>query len=113
MSDRKVATMAHELEVRLFSSHVGTLVLTDGRLGFRYASTWLAQSNAVALSASLPLQAEPFDDRQARPFFAGLLPEAAPVWSSALIWSAVPRAQCAAGPATARLRDLQCADRQS
>lgn len=67
--------MAHELEVRLFSSHVGTLVLTDGRLGFRYASTWLAQSGAVALSASLPLQAEPFDDRQARPFFAGLLPE--------------------------------------
>jgi serine/threonine-protein kinase HipA len=27
------------------------------------------------LSASLPLQAEPFDDRKTRPFFAGLLPE--------------------------------------
>jgi serine/threonine-protein kinase HipA len=27
------------------------------------------------LSASLPLQAEPFDDHKARPFFAGLLPE--------------------------------------
>jgi serine/threonine-protein kinase HipA len=27
------------------------------------------------LSASLPLLAEPFDDRKTRPFFAGLLPE--------------------------------------
>jgi hypothetical protein len=31
--------------------------------------------NAVALSASLPLQTEPFDDRKTRPFFSGLLPE--------------------------------------
>ncbi len=30
---------------------------------------------AMALSATLPLQGEPFDDRKARPFFAGLLPE--------------------------------------
>ncbi|MCX8520376.1 MAG: type II toxin-antitoxin system HipA family toxin, partial [Rhodoferax sp.] len=47
----------------------------DGRLSFCYAPTWLAQTDAVALSASLPLQAEPFGDRQSRPFVAGLLPE--------------------------------------
>jgi serine/threonine-protein kinase HipA len=68
-------TMAHELEVWLFANRVGTLALVDGRLTFYYASGWLAQSDAVALSASLPLQPEPFDDRKTRPFFAGLLPE--------------------------------------
>lgn len=67
--------MAHELEVWLFADRVGTLALVDGHLGFCYASGWLEQSDAVALSASLPLQAEPFDDRKTRPFFAGLLPE--------------------------------------
>lgn len=67
--------MAHELEVWLFSDRVGTLALIDGRLSFCYAPGWLSLPNAVALSASLPLQAEPFDDRKTRPFFAGLLPE--------------------------------------
>lgn len=67
--------MVHELIVWLFADRVGTLTLVDGRLNFRYALDWLSQSNAMALSASLPLQAEPFDDHQTRPFFAGLLPE--------------------------------------
>ena len=67
--------MAHELDVRLFADHVGTLALVEGRLNFRYAPAWLALPNAVALSCSLPLRAEHFDDHLARPFFAGLLPE--------------------------------------
>lgn len=67
--------MAHELEVWLFADRVGTLALADGRLNFCYAPDWLSQPGAVALSSSLPLQAEPFDDRKTRPFFAGLLPE--------------------------------------
>ena len=67
--------MVHELEVWLFADRVGTLALVDGRLSFRYAPGWLSRPDALALSASLPLQAEPFDDRTSRPFFAGLLPE--------------------------------------
>lgn len=67
--------MAHELEVWLFADHVGTLALIEGRLHFFYAQGWLARPDAVALSTSLPLQAEPFDDSKTRPFFAGLLPE--------------------------------------
>ncbi|WP_159915768.1 type II toxin-antitoxin system HipA family toxin [Pantoea sp. 18069] len=67
--------MAHELGVWLFADRVGTLALVDGRLNFCYAPDWLLQPDAVALSISLPLQAPPFDDRQTRPFFAGLLPE--------------------------------------
>lgn len=67
--------MAHKLEVWLFDNHIGTLALVEGRLNFWYTAEWLKQPNAVALSCSLPLQAEPFDDRKARPFIAGLLPE--------------------------------------
>lgn len=67
--------MGHELAVLLFADNVGTLTLVNGRLSFRYASAWLQQPEAIALSASLPLQVEPFDDHQTRPFFAGLLPE--------------------------------------
>lgn len=67
--------MAHELDVWLFADHVGTLALIEGRLNFGYTPDWLKQANAVALSCSLPLQVEPFDDHKTRPFFAGLLPE--------------------------------------
>lgn len=67
--------MARELEVWLFAERVGALAVIDGRLNFRYAPDWLVRPAAVSLSSSLPLQAEPFDDHQTRPFFAGLLPE--------------------------------------
>lgn len=67
--------MARELYVWLFAQRVGTLALFEGRLSFRYSPSWLASSNATALSGSLPLQTEPFSDSQTRPFFAGLLPE--------------------------------------
>lgn len=75
MRHLKVATMAHELEVWLFAHRVGTLAVVDGRLNFCYVPDWLSHQDAVALSASLPLQAASFDDRKTRPFFAGLLPE--------------------------------------
>lgn len=67
--------MADELEVWLFERRVGSLSMVHGRLSFAYVPDWLAQSHSAALSHSLPLQAEPFDDCQTRTFFAGLLPE--------------------------------------
>ncbi len=67
--------MTHELDVWLFADRIGSLALIQGRLNFCYAAEWLKQPNAAALSCSLPLQTEPFDDHKARPFFAGLLPE--------------------------------------
>jgi len=67
--------MVHELEVWLFADHAGTLSLQEGRLSFRYSENWLNRPEAVALSCSLPLQLDVFDDIHARPFFAGLLPE--------------------------------------
>ena len=68
-------SMTHELDVWLYDHQVGSLTLINGRLNFRYASDWLSQADASALSASLPLQTDTFDDRHTRPFFAGLLPE--------------------------------------
>lgn len=64
-----------ELEVWLFANHIGTLAQVEGRLTFRYTAKWLQQPHAAALSCSLPLQVELYDDHKARPFFAGLLPE--------------------------------------
>jgi serine/threonine-protein kinase HipA len=63
------------LEVWLLGHHVGHLAQVDGRLNFTYSAHWLQSDNARPLSLGLPLRAEPFDDRAARPFFAGLLPE--------------------------------------
>ena len=67
--------MAHDIGVCLFDHPVGTLSLVGGRLSFRYRPDWLMQPSPVALSQSLPLWPEPFDDHQCRAFFAGLLPE--------------------------------------
>lgn len=67
--------MTHELEVWLFANRVGTLTLVEGRLSFSYAPGWWSRPDAFALSVSLPLQADPFDDRKSRPFFGGLLPD--------------------------------------
>lgn len=46
----------------------------DASLTFTYDSDYLA-TEPVALSVSLPVKAEPFTDRIARPFFSGLLPD--------------------------------------
>ena len=71
----RVASVARQLEVWLHGAPVGTLLQVDGRLAFSYQPEWLASGQATPLSQSLPLQAEAFDDRATRPFFAGLLPE--------------------------------------
>lgn len=68
---------SHTLEVWLHAAHAGTLALLEGRMTFAYRDDFLSRPDATALSVSLPLRAERFDDRTARPFFAGLLPEGA------------------------------------
>lgn len=67
--------MVRELNVWFFGEHVGVLTQDDGYLSFRYLPEWLESKNAKPLSQSLPLRTEPFGDRIAKPFFAGLLPE--------------------------------------
>jgi serine/threonine-protein kinase HipA len=70
--------VARELIVWLFSERLGRLSLVNGRLNFQYENTWLNCSDAVPVSCSLPLRAERFNYAEARPFFAGLLPDGAP-----------------------------------
>ena len=67
--------MPSTLDVWLFNYRVGTLRLTEGRLSFCYLVTWINNTNPTALSSSLPLQSEIFDDYQLRPFFGKLLPK--------------------------------------
>ncbi len=55
---------------------VGQLALNEyHEPEFTYGADWLASPNARPVSASLPLQPEPFDRRATLPFFEGLLPE--------------------------------------
>lgn len=68
--------MARFLNVFLGADKVGQLEQDDhGALWFGYDSEWLGNSDAVPLSASLPLRAERYKRNECRPFFAGLLPE--------------------------------------
>lgn len=67
--------MATELTVWLQAVRIGKLYLTQGRLTFQYTEDALASASTPALSVSLPKRVEPFNDHEARPYFAGLLPE--------------------------------------
>lgn len=65
------------LTVYLNATRVGQLQLdAQRRFVFQYDAAWLADANAVPLSLSLPLRAEPYENDSARPFFSNLLPEA-------------------------------------
>ena len=67
------------LTVYLNGERIGALDEDDsGLLEFRYAPEWTARSDAIPLSRSLPLRAEPFRGKHARPFFAGILPDDSP-----------------------------------
>jgi serine/threonine-protein kinase HipA len=64
-----------QLAVHLHGFRVGTLTrLPRGRLTFVYEDGWVADGD-LALSHSLPIRPEEFEDEDVRPFFSGLLPE--------------------------------------
>ena len=68
--------MPRTLDVYLHRNLVGKLVQDDhGQMVFDYAESWLNNSDAIALSHSLPLRKERFNRNACRGFFAGILPE--------------------------------------
>lgn len=70
--------MSRALSVWWDGAVVGTLrVDRHGTMRFAYAPEWLADSSRQPLSMSLPKRSKPFNQRECRPFFAGLLPEEA------------------------------------
>lgn len=68
--------MTRTLSVWWDGSVSGSLQVSEhGEMRFTYSPEWLADAGRPAISFSLPKRAEPFKQRQCRPFFAGLLPE--------------------------------------
>lgn len=68
--------MTRTLSVWWGRAIAGTLkVNAHGEMRFAYWPEWLADPARPAISFSLPKRAEPYKQRQCRPFFAGLLPE--------------------------------------
>lgn len=68
--------MIKSLTVWWAAAQVGALRIDEhGDLEFQYGDAWLADPLARPISISLPKQAEAFNRRATRPFFAGLLPE--------------------------------------
>jgi len=64
------------LNVFLGEAMVGELEQdASGTTHFQYAQAWLNSPDAAPLSVSLPLRAGVFRQNEARPFFAGVLPE--------------------------------------
>jgi serine/threonine-protein kinase HipA len=62
-------------EVLLNDHPVGLLEELEGGYRFTYSASHLETPNAMPVSLSLPLQAEPYEDKRLFPFFDGLIPE--------------------------------------
>jgi len=70
--------MNRSLSVWWDGTLVGALRIDKhGDLGFAYDQVWLDDPARPPISQSLPKRPEPFNRRETRPFFAGLLPEEA------------------------------------
>lgn len=74
--------MSDVLDVRLFESHVGEVMIEGGlrhpeAWSFRYADAYLGSRKPVPLSVMLPLQREPFAGAVVSNWFGNLLPEGA------------------------------------
>lgn len=62
-------------EVYMHDRWAGTLWEDEEGYHFRYREAYLRETEAEAVSLTLPLREEPFHDRVLFPFFDGLIPE--------------------------------------
>lgn len=68
--------MARTLEVWWDADRIGLLEQDEsGQLSFRYRDDWRNGAEALPISFAMPLTDQPYDDKAARAFFGGLLPE--------------------------------------
>ena len=61
--------------VSLEGKRVGIIEETETGSRFRYDRTWLANSDSLPVSLTLPLREEPYEGKGLLPFFENLLPE--------------------------------------
>lgn len=78
-------------EVYLQNRLAGMLEERDNGYLFSYEPDYLGSDDAVAVSLSLPLQAEPFEDKRLFPFFDGLIPEGWLLDIAETTWKLNPR----------------------
>lgn len=78
-------------EIYLRDRLAGTLEEHDRGYRFSYASDYLTLDDATAVSLSLPLQVEPFEDKRLFPFFDGLIPEGWLLNIAETTWKLDPR----------------------
>jgi len=62
-------------QVKLSGTVAGLIEEKDGRFVFTYLPDWLSRPDAVPVSLTLPLRAEPYVTDSLHPFFENLLPE--------------------------------------
>lgn len=69
--------MSRAGRVSLDGARVGRIEETGTGTGtrFTYDPGWLARPDAVPVSLTMPLRAEPYEDKGLLPFFENLLPE--------------------------------------
>jgi serine/threonine-protein kinase HipA len=68
--------MARTLNAYYDRELVGQLVQDDGgQMNFQYDPSWFGSPEPIALSWSLPVQEEPFTQKECRGYFGGILPE--------------------------------------
>ena len=67
--------MARAAIVRLDGQRVGTIEETETGMRFQYDPDWLMEPEAVPVSLTMPLRAEPYESTGLHPFFENLLPE--------------------------------------
>ncbi len=59
----------------MYGIEAGELLETDSGYTFQYSGDYLACKEAVSISLTMPLGAEPFHSKTMFPFFDGLIPE--------------------------------------
>ncbi len=62
-------------EIHMQGQRAGFLEESDRGYSFRYDTAYLMAEGAMAISLSLPLRAETYEDKRLFPFFDGLIPE--------------------------------------
>lgn len=70
------SSLARSLDVYLLQHLAGRLHQDDrGQIHFQYAPDWIENKQAIPLSQSMPLRAEPYQHDECIAFFNGVLPE--------------------------------------
>ncbi len=78
-------------EILMQGQRAGVLEERDRGYAFTYDPAYLETAGAAAISLSLPLQAETFEDKRLFPFFDGLIPEGWLLEIAEQTWKLDPR----------------------